>query len=98
MAYKNKEKQREATVERVRRYRNKQKGVTLEGVTGEGVTPYHPLMYALVDSVKRKKLQDICEALGRRNLCSDVYYGCGKSSISMDLVEGLLEATNRGAG
>ena len=48
--YKDKDKQREATKERVRRYREKQKGVTKtkgvtssptsEGVTsGEGVTP-----------------------------------------------------------
>jgi len=39
--YKDKEAQREATKERVRRYRNKEKGVTKQGVTSEkeqGVT------------------------------------------------------------
>lgn len=37
MAYKDKDKQREAGKKRVRRYRDKQKGVTSEGVT-QGVT------------------------------------------------------------
>ncbi len=36
--YKDKEKQKESSKERVRRYRQKQKGVTSEGVTKEGVT------------------------------------------------------------
>ncbi len=36
--YMDKEKQREAGKERIRRYRDKQKGVTSEGVTGQGVT------------------------------------------------------------
>lgn len=38
MAYKDKDKQREAQRERTRRYRAKQKGVTSKGVTGKGVT------------------------------------------------------------
>ena len=40
MAYKDKDKAREASRERIRRYRDKAKGVTTEGVTSEGVT-YH---------------------------------------------------------
>lgn len=36
--YKDRDRQREAQKERTRRYRAKQKGVTLEGVTMQGVT------------------------------------------------------------
>lgn len=39
MTYSDKDKEREATRERVRRYRESQKGVTSEGVTEQGVTP-----------------------------------------------------------
>jgi len=42
MPYKDKEKQKETTLERVRRYREKQKGVTSEGVTTKGVTEKTP--------------------------------------------------------
>jgi len=38
MPYKDKEKERKGVTERVRRYRDKQKGVTNEGVTEQGVT------------------------------------------------------------
>ena len=40
--YKNKDKQREASKERMRRYRARQKGVTEQGVTTEGVTETEP--------------------------------------------------------
>jgi len=39
MAYKDKDKQREAGKERARRYRNKHKGVTNEGVTDKALPP-----------------------------------------------------------
>ena len=68
-------------------------GLTDEGVTGEGLTQYHPILYALTDPVKRKKLEAVCEALSRRNLQSKLYFGCGRYSIPFDIVEDLLEAT-----
>ena len=92
--YKDKEKQREAARERIRRYRDKQKGVTSEGVTNQGVTPYHPILDDLVDPVRRKKLEAICEALKRRkDLSGKVFYGIGENGLPMDVVGDLLDAT-----
>ena len=73
----------------------KRKGLTTR-VNKEalGLTQYHPILYALTDPVKRKKLEAVCEALSRRNLQSKLYYGCGRYSIPFDIVEDLLEATN----
>ena len=64
------------------------KGITLE----EGITEYHPIMYALLDPVKREKLQRICDSLRRRNLLSKVYYGM-RSPLDFGTVSDLLEAT-----
>lgn len=85
---------KEQTRERVKRYRERQKSVTLgvDSVTLD-VTQYPPIVYALADPIKRKKLQDICKALEHRNLQSRLYYGCGDFSISFDVIEDLLEAT-----
>lgn len=92
--------QREQTKERVKRYRERQNvtqspdSVTesVDSVTLD-VTQYHPILYALSDPIKRKKLQDICKALDHRNLQPRLYYGCGDYSISFDIIEDLLEAT-----
>ena len=51
--YKDKEKQKEATRERVRRYREKQKGVT--SPTSEGVTPSPPKDKGVTSSVDYKR-------------------------------------------
>ena len=40
--YKDKDKQREASKERMRRYRERKQGVTTEGVTSQGVTTASP--------------------------------------------------------
>ena len=58
--YKDKEKEREATRERMKRYR--QKGVT-KGVTPEGVT-YPDILDKLTDPVWRGRLERICNAFG----------------------------------
>ena len=56
--YKDKLKQREKTAERVRRYRDKQKGVTsLKGVTKEGGTTE-----IIVSIEKAAKLKMICDS------------------------------------
>ena len=57
------------------------------------VTQYHPVLEAIIDPVKRKKLEAVCLALRRRNLGSKVYYGYGAYSVSFDMVEELLDAT-----
>lgn len=92
--------QREQAKERMKRYRERNKvgeNVTQspDSVTEstDSVTQYHPILQALTDPVKRKKLQDICNALDRRGLQSKVYYGAGRYSLSMDVVEDLLETT-----
>lgn len=56
--------------------------------------PYHPIMYALTDKVKREKLQKICASLRNHNVLDRVYYGCGTYSLNMDTVSELLEVTN----
>lgn len=54
---------------------------------------YHPIMYALTDPIKRKKLERICQSLKDHNVLDRVYYGCGVNSLSMDTVQDLLETT-----
>ncbi|KKN33643.1 hypothetical protein LCGC14_0801820 [marine sediment metagenome] len=70
------------------------KGLTNGGSTTEGLTKYHPIMYAIVDLVKRKKLEAICMSLKNHNVLEKVYYGVGVHSLSMDVVGDLLEATS----
>ena len=77
--------------------KRKREGSQEEGSQGrvhtDNVTRYHPILEALVDPVKRKKLEAVCLALRRRNLGSKVYYGAGAYSVSFDMVEELLDAT-----
>lgn len=78
MTYNNKEKQKEANRERQRRYRDKQKGVTLEGVMEQGVMDikrYPAIITALVDPIKREKLERITAELKSRRLLKSVRYG-----------------------
>lgn len=94
MPYKDKEKELEATRERVRRYRNKHKGVTLEGVTGQGVTQYPAILYALTDPIKRKKLEAITQSLKEFKVADKVFYGYpGLGGVPFDVVSEYLEAT-----
>ena len=58
--YKDKAKQREAGKERVRRYRDKQKGVTNEDTMALGVTP--DIILKLTDPFWRGRLAKICDA------------------------------------
>lgn len=81
--YKDKALQKEKTAERQRRYRNKQKGVTLEGVTGKGVTDYPAIIVALADPVKRKKLERITLSLKKHNVSEKVNYGISGPDFSM---------------
>lgn len=77
--YKDKDKQREATKDRVRRYRDKQKGVTMpEGVTswkeredrvgedGWGGVTCPDIIDKLTDPIWRGKLEKICSAFAHR--------------------------------
>lgn len=88
---------------RVRRYRERENSVTespesvtnvtnsvTENVTVD-VTQYPSILQALTDPIKRGKLQDICDVLGKRKLLHKVEYGCG--GMSFDIVQELLEVT-----
>ncbi len=87
--YKDREKAKLASKERMRKYRQGvTKGVTKEGVTGQGVT--YPILYALGDIKKRAKLRCICQNLSNHGVLKDVRYGV--SGPTMDVVAELLEA------
>jgi len=102
MGYKDKAREREASKERVRRYRvlkkgvtGKAKGVTLEqGVTLQVVTPSvtvsegmtPPVMHMLADVKRRGKLQAIYTELKRRELAGHVWVGMGRRPVRMDRV------------
>jgi len=64
MPYKDRDKQKEAVKKAVDKHRGITKGITSEGITPMGITDYYPpVVYALLDPVKRKKLEYICQAL-----------------------------------
>jgi len=87
--------------ERVKRYREKQKALhitkkALQDVTGSvnnvtlDVTP--PIVHALLDPEKRKKLEKICQSAKDFNQLENIRYGV--SGPTMDIVSELLEVTN----
>lgn len=85
--------------ERMRRYREKKRNITVtkETVTGESVTQYRPIIIALSDPVKRVKLRAICESLsgrgtGKTNRLNEVYYGIGVDPTSFAEIDELLTA------
>ena len=88
---------KEQTRLRVQRYRNKKKSVTDVTQGAENVTPdvtqYPAILRALVDPEKRAKLEKIYQSLKNFNQAENVYYGCGRGSVSFDIVGELLEAT-----
>ena len=79
--------------EYMERKRSNKTGLTNGGSTTEGLTKYHPIMYAIVDPVKRVKLEKICQSLDNHRVLDKVYYGVGIHSLSMDVVGDLLDAT-----
>ena len=81
--YKDKAKQKEAVREAVRKHR--------QGIT-KGITQYHPILLALIDPVKRKKLEAITQSLKAHHVSELVSYGLRKP-IPFDVVGELLEAT-----
>ena len=85
--------------ERMKRYREKKRNITVtkETVTGETVTQYRPIIIALADPIKREKLRKICESLsgretGKTNRLDEVYYGCGVDPTPLLEVDELLTA------
>ena len=83
--YKDKERQKEANKLANQRYRKK--GITV------GITKYHPIMDILIDPVKRKKLERVCDELKNHKVIEQVYYGCGANPIRMDVVSEMLDVT-----
>jgi len=84
--------QREQTKDRVKRYRERRKSVTLEGVTSESVTTARPIIHALADPDKRLKLRKICQSLSDHKVLDEAYYGCGRDPVPMSEVSRLLTA------
>lgn len=92
--YKDKAKQREAVKRAVDKHRGITKGITEEGITGQGITRYPAIIYALTDPIKRKKLEDITQSLKIHKQDGNVYYGYpGLGGVPFDIVGDLLEAT-----
>ena len=81
--YKNKAKQQEANrlIER-----NTRKGVTLDNT--------HPLIYALIDPVKRKRLESICTLLKTHHVSEAVFYGC-RSPVPFNVVSDYLDCLTK---
>ena len=77
--YKDKDRQKEAN--RLAKQRQRTKGMTQEGMTGQGMTEgntvYPAIIIALADPVKRKKLEAITQSLKSHNVLEGVRYGIG---------------------
>ena len=93
------EQKRAATRARVKRYRDKQKSVTqptecnaqtIKDVTPD-VTPYNPLMTHLVDPIKRRKLQAICDAFDGSPYSKKITFGY--HGANLDEVSQMLNLT-----
>jgi len=95
--YKDKEKQRAATKERVRRYRKgvtnfpglvprASKGVTKEDILAQGVT-YPDIIDKLTDPVWRGKLERICSSFTRRGDMEVCWLGDTNLSTVCDWLE-----------
>ena len=50
-----------------------------------------PIIKALADPVKRKKLEAIYQSLKAHNVLSNTYYGCGTDSTPFEEVGKLLD-------
>ena len=50
-----------------------------------------PIIKALADPVKRKKLQAIYQSLKDHRVLGNVYYGCGEDPVPMEEVGKLLD-------
>lgn len=87
MPYKDKEKQKEAVLQAVRRNR-----VLQNNEPTEGITKYPAIVYALIDPIKRDKMQKICDSLESRGLLDAVHYGT-RDFIPMSKVKELLGVT-----
>ena len=94
MPYKDKLKDRGAHKELMRKRREGLTGVTESGVTGvteEGVTEYPAVIEALVDPVKRAKLEKIYHSLASHDVEAQVRYGLWGPTF--DIIGELLEVT-----
>jgi len=92
MPYKDPQKQKEAIKKAVQKYR---KGITEAGITEAGITDKYqnvrPIIKALADPVKRKKIEAIYQSLKAHNVLSNTYYGCGTDSTPFEEVGKLLD-------
>ena len=71
--------------------RKRREGVTKAGVTIEGVTEYPAVIEALVDPVKRAKLEKIYHSLASHDVEAQVRYGLWGPTF--DIIGELLEVT-----
>ena len=93
MSYKDPEKQKEAVRKAVEKHRVLHQGITKEGITTQGIT-YPPILHALIDPIKRKKLEAIYQSLRRHNKADKVFYGFpGLGGVPFNIVGDYLEVT-----
>ena len=55
---------------------------------------YHPVMKYLVPGEKREKMKRIVASLKRHNQLGNVYLGCGRDSLPLDIVAEMMEVTS----
>ena len=75
----------------MRKRRSNKEGLTKEGLTAQGLT--HPVMKYLIPGEKRDKMEKIVQSLKRHNQLGNVYLGCGRDSLPLDIVAKMLEVT-----
>lgn len=94
--YKDKQKQKESNKLANQRYRKKvlpRPKVSRKGITDiEGITPLHPILEALIDPVKRAKLEAIYQSLKAHHVTEQISYGIPRA-VRFDVVGELLECT-----
>ena len=54
----------------------------------------HPLIYALIDPVKRKRLESICTLLKTHHVSEAVFYGC-RSPVPFNVVSDYLDCLTK---
>ena len=93
MSYKDPEKQKEAVRKAVEKHRVLHQGIRKEGITTQGIT-YPPILYALIDPIKRAKLEAIHQSLKEHRKVDKVFYGYpGLGGVPFDIVGDYLEVT-----
>ena len=68
-------------------------GLTEDRSNTEGLTEYHPVLKYLIPGEDRVKMEKIVASLKGHNQLENVYLGCGRYSIDLEIVSEMLEVT-----